>query len=157
MKKVFFSFALVMFLLLSFETALACRCIEIVNLTPKEVRMQLNNELNRANVVFNGEVIQLDEFKVAFRVGKVWKGATVEEITMSTGAIDNGDGTIILTSCDYNFKMGEKYLVYATGSGEKMQTYKCTGTGELKNSEDRIRFLQEIIRKKKKPLKVVKV
>ncbi len=135
-------------LLLSFETASACQCIGLVNPTPKEVRAQFSSELKRASLIFSGEVIRLDEFKVAFRVGKVWKGATVEEITMTTGAIDNGDGTIILTSCDYNFKMGEKYLVYATDSGEKMQTYKCTGTGELKNSEDRIKFLEAISHKK---------
>jgi len=153
MRKVFFSFAAIIFLLLSFETASACLCIGLEKLTPKEVRMRLNGELKKASVVFSGEVTQLDEFKVMFLVEKVWKGETVEKITMSTGAIDNGDGTITRTSCDYDFKMGEKYLVYATGLGEKMQTYQCTGTGEIKNSEGRIKFLQEITRKKKRPLK----
>ncbi len=149
MKNVSFSFVATMFLLLSFETASACSCIGFVKPpTPKEVRMQFNNDLKRASVVFSGEVIQLDEFKVAFRVEKVWKGETVEEITMSTGTINKGNGIITVSSCDYSFKIGEKYLVYATGEGEKMQTYKCTGTGELKNSEDRIKILEAISHKK---------
>ncbi len=156
MRKVSISFVAIIFLLLSFETASACLCFGLEKRTPKEVRIQLNGELKKASLVFSGEVTQLDEFKVTFRVEKVWKGETVEEIIMSTGAIDNGEGKVIRTSCDYDFKLGEKYLVYATGSGEKMQTYQCSGTGQLKISDERIKFLQEITRKKKKPHNVVK-
>jgi len=156
MKKSLSIFLATMFLLLSFETASACLCFSLPDPTPEQIRTQLNGELIKANLVFSGEVIRLDDFKVAFRVEKAWKGKTVKEINMSTGAINNNDGTVIRTSCDYSFEMGKKYLVYATGSGKKMKTSECTGTGQLKFSDDRIKFLQEIKLQKEKVVRSTK-
>ncbi len=157
MKKVFFSFIAVMFLLLGVEIASACICSPILKLSPKEVRMEFNNELKRASVVFSGEVTQLDTFTVVFRVEKVWKGEMAEEMSMSTGAIDNGNGTITTSDCDYNFNVGKNYLVYASGSSKTMQTSACSGTRPIDISAERIKFLNEKISLKKLPTKVKKV
>ncbi len=156
MKKSLSIFLATMFLLLSFETASACLCFSLPDPTPEQIKTQFNGELTKADVVFSGEVIQLDDFKVAFRVEKVWKGKTLKEINMSTGAVDKGDGTKVISSCDYGFEMGKRYLVYATGSGEKMRTSECTGTGQLKSSDERIKFLQEIKLQKEKVVRSTK-
>lgn len=143
MKKVFFSFVATVFLLLNVETASACICFLEGKPTPQTIRKQ-NDDLNKADFVFSGEVIKFDTFTVVFRIEKVWKGETVEEITMATKTKAKGNGLLTFSSCDYNFNKGEKYLVYAEGSGGNMQSYKCAETGQLKNSDDRIKFLREI-------------
>ena len=101
-------------------------------------------------------MIKFDTSTVVFRIEKVWKGETVEEITMATKTKAKGNGLLTFSSCDYNFNKGEKYLVYAEGSGGNMQSYKCAGTGQLKNSDDRIKFLQEIKLQKEKVVRSTK-
>ena len=143
MKKILLSFIVAAFVLLSAEQASACVCVLLENPTSEEVKARFTHELKEASVVFSGEVTHLDKFKVKFKVEKVWKGDTAEEITMLTGTKDNDDGTITISSCDYRFELGEKYVVYARGSGEKLRTYQCTGTGRMKDSEQRIKFIEE--------------
>ncbi len=155
MKKSFLSFATTMFLLLSFETVSAL-CFLPYKPTIKEIRMQYENDYKIASAIFNGEVIRLDKFKVGFRVDKVWKGEMAEELIISNGIIDEGNGKLKIFTEVTRFKFGEKYLVYATGSGEKMISSSCTGTGQLKNSDDRIKFLQEIKLQKEKVVRSTK-
>lgn len=90
----------------------------------------LVKDYNGASAVFSGEVVALDTFMVKFKVDKLWKGDFSDEITMSTGAKDNGDGTYTSSSCDYNFKLGEKYLVYAQGASRK----RCRRTNVLERN-----------------------
>jgi hypothetical protein len=126
----------------------ACVCIEFPNPTPEQVRKRLIEEADWANVIFSGEVLSVDTLKVKFKVDRVWRGEYKNEITMSTGAKRAKEGNVSFSSCDYEFKAGEKYIVYAKMIGDDLQTSKCTGTGLLKNAESRIDFLDELKQKK---------
>lgn len=136
--------SVLIYLSLSVNEALGCRCSMDPNPTPEKIIVARLNALEKAAVVFTGEVVFLDRFTVKFKVDKIWKGKEAEEITMLTGTKDNGEGTITSSSCDYSFNKGEKYLVYAEGPPEELQTHFCSRTALLKYAEDEMKGLDEI-------------
>ncbi len=75
-----------------------------------------------------------------FKVDKLWKGDFGDEVIMSTGVKERRDGLYDLpASCDYEFQLGEKYVVFAFGaSPETMKARKCAGTRLLKYAEKEI-------------------
>ena len=146
MKKILFSAILIILLLFGSETVSACVCVLMPNPTSEQIEKMFENDFKKAGFVFSGEVIHLDEYKVTFKIQKMWKGSALDEITMSTGTRDRGSGSVSSSSCDYNFEAGKKYLVYTSGSGKEMQAYECSGTGELTRSEERIKFLKKVVR-----------
>ncbi|MFN2452608.1 MAG: hypothetical protein ABR577_00120 [Pyrinomonadaceae bacterium] len=147
MKRIFLPpFIIISFLLLFSNVVLGCGCVGMPEKpTPEQARAMLIKDFNGASAVFSGEVIALNTFKVKFKVDKLWKGDIGDEITMSTGAKDNGDGTYTSSSCDYHFKLGEKYMVYAYGASSKeVQAYACTRTRPLNYAEQETKDLDEV-------------
>ena len=147
MKRIVVASFVAIFLFLASDVAQGCVCFGLPEKpTPEQARAMLVKDYNQALSVFSGEVVALDTFKVKFKVDQVWKGDFGDEVTMSTGAKDNGDGTLTLSSsCDYSFKLGEKYLVYAYGTSlEEMQAHECTRTRLLKYAEQEVRDLDEV-------------
>jgi hypothetical protein len=133
-------------ILIASDAASGCVCLLPAGKpTPEQARAALVKDFNEAFAIFSGEVVRLDNFKVKFKVDRVWKGVVGDEIVMSTGTKDNGDGTYRSSSCDYSFKSGEKYLVFAYGSSaEEMQAHRCTRTGLLTREEETIKDLDEV-------------
>lgn len=82
----------------------------------------------QSNAVFSGQVIALDTFRVRILVDKVWKGETRSEITLQTGTKDLGNGTFSMNSCQYSYRAGEKYIIYAGGAPDQLQAYACSRT-----------------------------
>jgi hypothetical protein len=132
-------------LLLASNAVLGCVCeLSPEKATPEEARAMLVKDYSNAYAVFSGQVIATETFKVKFKVDKLWKGNFGNEIVMSTGAKDNGDGTFTTTSCDYHYGLGEKHLVYAYGNSlEEMRAYKCTRTRLLKYAEQEMKDLDD--------------
>ena len=128
------------------RAAFACVCVVPREPPPPEqARAALAKDFNKALAVFTGEVVELDTFKVKFKVDKIWKGSFGDEIVMRTGTIDGGDGTYSTSSCDYSFGRGGRYLVFAYGdSAAGMQAHACTRTKELKHAEREIGDLDEV-------------
>jgi hypothetical protein len=105
--------------------------------------------------VFTGEVIEIDKFKVKFKVENAWKGAVGDEIVMSTGTKDLGNGITSDSSCDFHFQKGKKYLVAGFGKNyEEIQAFDCTITNLIKNSALQIELLNEIIPPEKRNVKI---
>lgn len=129
--------------------AAACICIELPNPKPEQVTKKLTAEADWAEVIFSGEVLTVDVLKVTFKVDRMWKGKQRAELTMSTGTKMVKEGMTTSTSCDYGFRAGEKYLVYAKMIEGDLQTFKCTGTSPFEHSGTRIDFLDEWQRKEK--------
>lgn len=136
--------SVLIFLSLSFDEAFGCVCVLDPNPTPEKIKAERLNAFEKAAVVFTGEVVSLDLLTVKFKVDKIWKGHEAEEITMLTGAKDNGDGTFTSSSCDYGFSKGQKYLVYAYGPPEELKTHACSRTAMLKHAEEEMKGLDEI-------------
>jgi hypothetical protein len=146
MKRIVVASFAVLFLSLASDIAQGCVCVGLPEKpTPEQAKAMLVKDYNEAFAVFSGKVIARDTFKVKFKVDKLWKGEFGGEVTMSTGAKDNGDGTYTSSSCDFNFKPGEKYLVYAYGaSAGEMQAHACTRTRLLKYAEQEMKDLDEV-------------
>ena len=146
MKRIVVASSAVLFLFLASDVAQGCVCFGLSEKpTPEQARAMLVKDYNEAFAVFSGKVIALDTFKVKFKVDKMWKGDSGGEVTMSTGAKDNGDGTSTSSSCDFSFKLGEEYLVYAYGaSAGEMQAHACTRTRQMKYAEQETKELDEV-------------
>lgn len=100
-------------------------------------RGDFEQEFNSSKAVFVGEVVEIDKSKpdaiVTFKVEKKWKGSKNETVVVRT----NNQGK----ACEYIFKQGEKYLVYAYD--DVLRTSICTRTKELKSATENLRKLAE--------------
>lgn len=145
MKKTYLILLVVALLLIHPEVTLACVC-ELPDrvLSAEEVTALITQRLHGATAVFSGRVVEADTFKVKFKVDKQWKGHTTEEITLLTGAVKNTDGTLSSSTCDYGFRLGDSYLVYASGNTDGLRTHKCSGTNLIKYAEKEIEKLDKI-------------
>jgi hypothetical protein len=146
MRKIVAAPLIIFILWLTPDAALGCGCNRVEGtLSPARARALLIEDYNKAFAIFSGEVVALDTFKAKIKVDKVWKGELGDEVTMSTGAEDLGGGRYVTTSCDYSFKAGEKYLIFAYGDRpEEMRTHVCTRTGRLAHSEQQVQELDEV-------------
>ncbi len=124
--------------------AFGCVCELDPHPTPESIRADRLSAFEKATVVFSGEVVAMDTLTVKFKVDKIWKGDEAKEITMLTGTKDNGDGTIISSTCDYGFENEKQYLIYAYGPMAELKTHKCSRTILLKDAETEMKGLDEI-------------
>lgn len=118
----------------SFQT-FACNCLsQPGKRSDAEIKAAVVTEFNESASVFSGEVVGLDMLTVKFRIMTTWKGDALEEFTMSTGAVKLGEDSYRSSSCDYDFKVGEKYLVYARwAENNQLIARSCTRTRVLSN------------------------
>jgi hypothetical protein len=138
MKKLILALTIILSPLF-YSSAFGCSCPTIGTTLEHEKAARLK-DFNSAAAIFTGEVVELEENKVKFKVEKIWKGESVDEIVMVI-QLKKDDGRYVRTSCDYYYELGEKLLVYAYGTNEELTTYQCTRTTPFKNTE---RLEQEI-------------
>jgi len=155
MKKIKLLLFVAGLMLAGYTSASACVC----DLPLKRVSLKkaVAKAKSGAAVVFSGQVVELDDFTVKFKVERLWKGAPAEEIIiLNTGAGKTENGDRVISSCAYNFSLGEKYLVYAYGSEVKLQTHKCTRTVILESAGEDVGVLENLVPKKKqKPSRAI--
>ena len=119
----------------AFQNGFACVCnFEKHKLSDAEIKAAIVKEFNESASVFSGEVIAQDVLTVKFKVITAWKGEGLEEFTMSTGTVKVSEDLYRSSSCDYTFKVGEKYLVYARwAENNQLVARACTRTRVLSN------------------------
>jgi hypothetical protein len=127
------------------ESARACTCVEPRAEFTADEEKYVKYERNKAKAVFSGKVLRIDQIKgakgkptgvvrVKFSVDKSYKGAETSIITVST--------TNACCICGYPFKVGEEYLVYASGSDSKaLRASICSRTKNLRNAAEDLDFL----------------
>lgn len=142
-KYLYISLALFMFLFASAEKSFACSCVAL----NEPVKKQIQNALTGSDAVFSGEVIEIKEsltdknnVLVKFKMVKLWKGESQTEITITT-AKDSA-------MCGYNFEVGKKYLVYASGLKENLSVNNCSRTSLFSKKGD-AKYLDKLKRQKK--------
>ena len=130
-------------MLISCAPTLACVC----DLPMKRVSLKtaVSKAKADAGVVFSGKVIEIGEATIKFSVEGSWKGAPAQEIIMPNSA----SGSIV-SDCAYRFELGEKYLVYASGSGTRLDTNKCSRTTVLGNAGADVEVLEKMKAKESK-------
>ena len=75
MRRLCLVLLLALLLLANRDNAFACFCSDGANWTnPGEAKKFLVKEFSGAAIVFSGEVVTLDRFKVKIKVEKFWKG-----------------------------------------------------------------------------------
>ena len=124
---------------------MACTCMHL--------RGDPDKAFTAASAVFSGKVLEIIEgepspalpelktLTVKFRVKKSWKLVRTDEVMVLTGSLTN--------LCGFPFKVGERYLVYGVGGGNKFMTDICKRTTHLTGAKEDLEYL-----KHKQPLKV---
>lgn len=106
------------------KSALACDCMKPVS-TQEQVK--------RSSAVFVGVVTlaaRADKQVVEFQVEQCWKGSRAKKLTLRSP----------LNSCNFGFKVGEKYLVFAEG-GKALTTSICARTKRFDQATADLRVL----------------
>jgi hypothetical protein len=152
-----FSF-LVLLLMASAVSVVACSCIVPSESIP--VRTHVSNAKKEAAAVFSGKVVGFEYRKgirndaeemngttdyetkvVKFVVDRSWKGDVKRVAYLVTGQTRRSDGSGMFSSCDYSFKPGEKYLVYAYREKDHLQTSACSRTSLVKHAQADVKAL----------------
>jgi hypothetical protein len=89
----------------------------------------------------------VDTFRARIQVERVWKGETRGEITMLTGVEDLGNGMMRSNSCNYSYRAGQRYVVYAGGAPGQLLSQPCSRT-KVATAEE-IDGLDQVARPKK--------
>ncbi len=138
-------------LLLRPGAAAACMCA----LSPEakstaQIAAEVKTAVEKAAAVFSGKVIGVDPMSVTFLVDNVWKGPVTRLFVMSTGAIANGDGTMTISSCDYPFRDGASFVVFAHAGKDNgpLHANSCEFTADLKNAPDTPGYLDRVAERK---------
>ena len=148
MKKIRTVLIVVVLMCAGYASASACVCA----LSPNRVSLKkaVAKAKSEAAFVFSGQVTELDDSIIKFRVERLWKGARTKEIVLiNTGTGKSEGGDRIISSCAYNFRLGEKYLVYAYRSEGKLETNKCTRTAVMEGAAEDVGMLENLGPKKK--------
>jgi hypothetical protein len=122
MKKIIFLTFIFCLLALTASETLACSCAQ----PNVKLEKAIEGAYKQSVAVFYGEVVEINRnpenfyVTVKFRVEKSWKNTAVKEVPIQTG-LGGGD-------CGYSFEIGQKYLVYAYGDKNSLQTNICQRT-----------------------------
>lgn len=90
-----------------------------------------------------GKAISYETLVVKVRVKQWWKGEVPTEIYLLTDRTRNADGSSSRSSCDYTFRKGETYLIFATGKENDYRTSSCARTRKMTEAEDDLKILGE--------------
>ena len=145
-----FAMKLLLLVVLVFSLPLAtradCICVKEPHPSAEKVKADRRQVYDKASAIFAGKVVALDAYTVTFRLEKRWKGDSLNEAILSTGAVPGYDGTPLPEECSYQFHLGEEYLVYAFGAAKKMKAYVCS-TSLIKNAAEEEKGLDKIKRR----------
>ncbi len=121
-----------------------------------EYRKGIPNQHMESRIKDSGKHIDWETLVVKIQVERWWKGEAALEIFLVTDETKNSDGTVTNSSCNYKFKEGESYLVYAYGKESELRTNVCRGTGALAEAKEVLEILgegKEPVEKKDEPNK----
>lgn len=109
-----------------------------------EYRKDILNPSAEVAAEMTGEQIEYETLVIKFEVDQWWKGEPKMEVSILTNTTRKPDGTLRRTSCDYIFKEGEQYLVFATGKENELRARgDCGGNKLLKEAEIELKKLGE--------------
>lgn len=103
-----------------------------------EYRKDIPNEYMDSLERKNGEKVDYETKVVKIQVGQWWKGNISREVFLITNSVKTAY-SVSFGGCDFNFKEGETYLIYANGDKGELKTNACMRTRKLaKVKEDLI-------------------
>ena len=105
------------------------------------VKQQINEARKKSTAVFSGTVLEVISepnnafVLVRFKVEILWKGNNASQVAIRTG---RGSG-----DCGLPFAVGERYLVYAYGPENALESNICQRTTSLSEAAVDLRILGE--------------
>jgi hypothetical protein len=143
MNKIIFSVVFMAFIIAATASDIfACSCFQPEGVP---IEKQVREAFDKSASVFVGQVVDVTKKPVSnlikFRVEKSWNNKSQKEITVSTP----GNSAM----CGYEFQVGKKYLVYASGETGRLSTYLCTRTAPAIANKD-VALLNKIKKTKTK-------
>lgn len=106
-----------------------------------EYRKGIVNEFRRLEEEIFGKKVNYETLVLKFQVERWWKGKPVGEVILVTNQTRDPDGTEHILGCEYPFKVGERYLVYAYGSENELGTSTCSRTRKLNKAKEDLKVL----------------
>ena len=103
----------------------------------------IKEEIEKASAVFTGKVVISSDIITRIRIEQVWKGY------FQNGIAVVNENTNYVDSCDYSFKSGETYLVFAYKQEGTLRVRKCSLTGLLQNSDRVLKLIGDVSGKDK--------
>ena len=83
----------------------------------------------------------IEVFVFRFKVQNLWKGDVANEAILVNSQMRRDDGATIIGDCDYDFEVGEKYLIYANATNGVMRTSGCSRTNLLRKVKKDLKLL----------------
>lgn len=106
-----------------------------------EYRKGIFNQYMESVKKDSGKHIDYETLIVKFQVEQWWKGKPTSDIFLVTDETKNSDGTASNSSCNYKFKEGECYLIYAYGKENELRTDNCAGTKPFNQAREDLKIL----------------
>ena len=109
---------------------------------------QIADELNQAVHVFTGRVVQRDDLTATLAVDTFWKGDGALQVSLGQArSLENG--IISISSCDFLFTVGARYLVFAYQSGRELRASQCGGTSRWESATRVVAVLDSVAPRRK--------
>ena len=96
-----------------------------------EYRKSGDSQVVTSSVETAGEESQAEILVLKFQVENWWKGKGTKEVVLVTDRTKSADGSETISSCDFQFEIGKRYLVYAFSDEKQLKTNVCTRTKEI--------------------------
>ena len=107
-----------------------------------EYRKGIPNEYMDSLERKTGEKVDYETKVVKIQVEQWWKGNISREVFLITGSVRIAR-SVSFAGCDFNFKEGEIYLIYALGNNDELKTNACMRTRKLAQAEEDLNTLGE--------------
>jgi hypothetical protein len=154
--QLFFLFICTMLLIPTGAKSTRLRCVVMVN---ESLSARATRELEGSTAVFSGKVIAA-EYKpinqptdeepagseilvMKIEVDRWWKGDGGEIVEMYTSITKLPNGLTRTMAEDFNFEVGQNYLIYAYGKPERLGTNVCKLTRKIEGAADQLLELGE--------------
>lgn len=110
-------------------------------LIAKEFRKSTNDTLEAFSGLTDEQRSKAEILVYKFQVENWWKGKSTKEVVLFTGQIKLAHGEVGVSSCDFPFELGKRYLVYAFKVEYDLSTNACTRTKKLEKAGEDLKVL----------------
>ncbi len=108
-----------------------------------EYKKGIVNELQELEAEQTGKKIEYEVLVLTFEVERWWKGGTSLEVTLVADQTRDANGKVGISTCEFEYIVGERYLIFAWGEKDRLLSGACTPTNKLEKAEKELKLLGE--------------
>ena len=107
----------------------------------EEYRKGIVNESIESYFKSLGQIKDYEVLVLKFKVESWWKGNVKQELIIVTNQGRVSNGGLIFSNCDRAFKKDQRYLVFASGTENKLQVSACSRTADIMKAKPDLKLL----------------